>query len=72
MKRYRRNRYSRRHGLQHIGELLAVLVDEINHVESNPLKTIEMEPLTEHRQVPAVAPPPTAQATFAFYHTTGA
>ena len=71
MKRQRRNRSPRRHGLQHIGELLSVLVDEIDQVETNPSKTTEMERMTSHRQTPAVAPAPAGQTTFAFYQTAG-
>ena len=71
MKRHRRNRSPRRHGLQHIGELLSVLVDEIDQVETNPSKAAKMERTSSQRQTPAVAPAPAGQTTFAFYQTAG-
>lgn len=71
MKRQRRNRSPHRQGLQHIGELLSVLVDEIDQVESNQSETKAMERTTSHRQTPAVAPAPAGQTTFAFYQTAG-
>ncbi len=71
MKRHRRNRSPRRHGLQHIDELLSILVDEIEQVETNQSHPVAKERMSGRRQIPVVAPAPAGQSTFAFYQTAG-
>ena len=72
MRRQRRKRSTRRRGLQHIGDVLSVILTDVDHEDAEETRMVEPtnrpeEIATPYVSAAATVPGSNSQSTFSFY-----